>query len=320
MCDGTIPTERTEKQMAQGFLRKWEKGSLQLWLTAVIYDLCNIFKILQLLFQKSNLILPDIISGKDGAIESLKLMAEIPFPGGKEEGYHEGCQVVINGYETNVRQTAKAHRFATPRSRDKGAIRRETVQSVKNFLVQRMIVEENDTINNLIKILEAKSPKELIEAAGDLATQMFGKVQVSQFVSDVCQSWQYLKKIDHNSVSDCGKSYALNLRKMTQASTGLLKMFLASFLAISPHRMATERAVSHYNNIKTSQRASLKQQTINSIMHISLNGKGTAYFDPRPAICEFLQMKDRRNSQPDRELYKRRDFIKKFFTEESGIL
>ena len=149
MCDGTIPTERTEKQMAQGFLRKWEKGSLQLWLTAVIYDLCNIFKILQLLFQKSNLILPDIISGKDGAIESLKLMAEIPFPGGKEEDYHEGCQVVINGYETNVRQTAKAHRFATPRSRDKGAIRRETVQSVKNFLAQRMIVEENDTINNL---------------------------------------------------------------------------------------------------------------------------------------------------------------------------
>ena len=270
--------------------------------------------------KKCPVLLPDIISGKDSAIESLKLMAEIPFPGGNEEDYHEGCQVIINGDETNVRQTANVHRFVTPRSRDKGAIRREIVKSAKNFLEQRMIVEENATINNLIKILEAKSPKELIEAAGDLATQMFGEDQVSQFVSDVCQSWQYLKKIDHISVSDCGKSYALKLRKMTQASTGLLKMFLASFLAISPHSMATERAVSNYYNIKTSQRASLKQQTINSIMHISFNGKGTAYFDPRPAVCEFLQMKDRRNSQPDRELYKRRDFIKEFFTEESGIL
>ncbi len=55
-------------------------------------------------------------------------------------------------------------------------------------------------------------------------------------------------------------------------------------------------------------------------MHISLNGKGTAYFDPRPAVCQFLQKKNRQNSQPDQELYKRRDFIKKFFTEESGIL
>ncbi len=138
-------------------------------------------------------------------------------------------------------------------------------------------------------------------------------------MSIICQSWQHLKKIDHIAVGDSGTSYALKLRKMTQASTGLLKMFLASFLAISPHILATERAVSHYNNIKTSQRASLKQQMINSTMHISFNGKGTVYFDPRPAVYEFLQKKDLRNSQPDQELCKKRDFIK-FFTEESGIL
>ncbi len=132
MCDGTIPTERSEKQMAQGFLKKWEEGSLQLWLTAVMYDLCKIFKRLQLLFQKSNLILPDIISVKDGAIETLKLMEVIPVPGGNEEKYHDGRQAAVtDGEEANVRQTANAHRFLTPRSRDKAAIKREIVESEK---------------------------------------------------------------------------------------------------------------------------------------------------------------------------------------------
>ncbi len=66
---------------------------------------------------------------------------------------------------------------------------------------------------------------------------------------------------------------------MTEASCGLLKKFLASFLALTPHSIATERAVSHYNNLKTSRRASLKPESINHYMHVSLNGKGTAFYD-----------------------------------------
>ena len=100
---------------------------------------------------------------------------------------------------------------------------------------------------------------------------------------------------------------------MVQASCGLLKTFLASFLTLTPHSMGTERTVSHYNNIKTSNRASLSQQSINSIMHISLNGKGTAFFDPRNAVAEFLKQKERHDRQPEQEIYQTRSFIKKFF-------
>ena len=55
--------------------------------------------------------------------------------------------------------------------------------------------------------------------------------------------------------------------------------------------MATERAASHYNNVKTRSRASLQSESINSYLHISLNGAGTAFFDPRPAVFEFLKRK-----------------------------
>ncbi len=55
--------------------------------------------------------------------------------------------------------------------------------------------------------------------------------------------------------------------------------------------MGTERVVSHYNRIKTEDRTSLKLETINNILHISLNGKGTVFFDPREAVAEFLKEK-----------------------------
>ena len=84
--------------------------------------------------------------------------------------------------------------------------------------------------------------------------------------------------------------------------------------------MATERAISHYNNVKTPGRASLKPQTINSVMHVSLNGKGTAVFDPRPAVYEFLKREEWRNREPSNELFQNRDFIKKFFMNDTGCL
>ena len=42
----------------------------------------GIFKNLQKLFQKSNLILPDVLTAKDSAMEHLKIMKDLPIPGG----------------------------------------------------------------------------------------------------------------------------------------------------------------------------------------------------------------------------------------------
>ena len=71
--------------------------------------------------------------------------------------------------------------------------------------------------------------------------------------------------------------------------------------------------------MKSAGRSSLLPETINTILHISLNGKGAAFFDPRPALYEFLSSRERRNREPNKELYQQRDFVKHFFTEKSGF-
>ena len=149
---------------------------------------------------------------------------------------------------------------------------------------------------------------------------MFGDEVLEEFVGDFCASWSKISEIKDIALEDTGSIYALKQHKMAQASQGVMKQFLASFLTLTPHSMATEIAVSHYNNIKTVRRTSLKQETINGVMHVSLNGKGTAFYDPRPVVFEFLRKKERHNRQPCDELYKDRDFIEKFFQKENGTL
>ena len=58
-------------------------------------------------------------------------------------------------------------------------------------------------------------------------------------------------------------------------SAGVLQYLLGSFLVVSPHSMGTEHAVSHHNKLKSIQRASLSNETVNDRRIISVNGAGT---------------------------------------------
>ena len=82
-------------------------------------------------------------------------------------------------------------------------------------------------------------------------------------VSDVCKSFEKIEAIQDIEIADQGTTFALRLRKMVRASDGLLKTPLASFLAVTPHSMATERAVSHYNRVKRNDRSSLNHPSNN---------------------------------------------------------
>ena len=113
------------------------------------------------------------------------------------------------------------------------------------------------------------------------------------------------KTLTLTSLMIVGTALSLRLRKMIQVSQGLFKKLLALFFfAVTPHSMGTERVVSHYNRAKTEDRTSLKLETINNVLHISLNGKGTVFFNPREAVAEFLKRKECRQSKPDTELFK----------------
>ena len=83
--------------------------------------------------------------------------------------------------------------------------------------------------------------------------------------------------------------------------------------------MGTERVVSHHNKLKSIQRSSLANETINDRLVISVNGIGTASYDPRPAVTAFLKKKDRRNREPSSDIYQNREFIEKFFRVDSVV-
>ena len=82
-----------------------------------------------------------------------------------------------------------------------------------------------------------------------------------------------------------------------------------------PHSMQTERIISVYNKIVTPNRQSILSVHIDtkSRMLIALNGIGTAKYDPREAVGEFLKRKDRRQRKPDCDLYKKPEYVAKFF-------
>ena len=286
MCCGESQANTIERRMAQGFLERWNGYGQQFWLTTLMFDLCKIFKNLQKIFQKSNLILLDVITASDAAIENLKIMNEMPIPGGREEKYHGNLEEVSSPTSSRQRRHVM-NKYVTTTNRNDIAVRMEIVQSAINFLDQRMNLENDGTLKSLMKILDAKSSIELITASRGIASQLFGPDKIEEFVSDICISWSKISTIEDPAIEHNGTFYALKLRKMVQASSGLLKTFSASFLTLTPHSMATERAVSHYNNIKTSNRASLAPHSINSIMLISLNGKGTAFLIQERQLLNF---------------------------------
>ena len=91
------------------------------------------------------------------------------------------------------------------------------------------------------------------------------------------------------------------------------------FLVSAPHNMDRKRAIAHFNKVKSIQRQSTSLETITKRLTISLNGVGTANYDPRPAVIKFLESKDRRFRDSDFKIYQKRDFVKKVFTTETTV-
>lgn len=54
-------------------------------------------------------------------------------------------------------------------------------------------------------------------------------------------------------------------------------------------------------------------------MCIALNGTGTAFYDPRPAIAKFVEAKNRRRKLPDEEAYRDKPGVKKVFLKNSCV-
>ena len=178
--------ERLEKPEARGFLKVWEKNSVQHWLTIVMADVCSIFRQLQKQLQRSDLIMPDILTCRDSAIRKLQLMEQGPYPGGFEYKLLQDMSVQepadkdnlyvqeenqIGHATRSLRQTNNANVLTN--RRDRTAIRNEIVQCSLNFLQARMSVEQDKTITAMKGMLLATSPMDMINAGLQIVNDLF---------------------------------------------------------------------------------------------------------------------------------------------------
>jgi hypothetical protein len=216
-------------------------------------------------------------------------------------------------------------RYVTSNLRLYAAVRLEVVQSARNFISKRLNVEEDGTIQLTKNIVESQTCNDLVQTTGEalklLVTEKELSAQQQQLVSDCCNFWPDIQSIPILSDSaDYGTKYSVRLRQMFSKTSGVLQWLLGSFLVVTPqhgHRACC--SLSHHNKVKSIFRSSLGNDTVNDRLIISTNGTGTASYDPRPAVAEFLKKKSRRYREPDNELYTQRDFVAKFFRQNCSL-
>lgn len=197
------------------------------------------------------------------------------------------------------------------------SVRLEVVTSAKNFLETRLDTEQDSQVQAMINVANATNAEEMIKAGRQIVSDIFGSDHVAQFVDDAIGFY-----VTHGASSfkphesTTAKLYSL-LQKSTPSS--MLNLLVQAFLITCPHSMITERVISCHTELKSDLRSSMSRETVNDRLCIALNSAGTAHFDPRPSVADFLTMKKRRNTLPDNELYKNREFVKKFFSRDNFI-
>ena len=73
-----------------------------------------------------------------------------------------------------------------------------------------------------------------------------------------------------------------------------------------------ERMISVYNNFAGPNGQSMNAETVNSRMHVAGNGKGTAEYDSRKALVEFLKKKKRRQGVLNYDAHQKQKFFVNF--------
>lgn len=283
-----------------------------------MFDVTAVFTSLQKGLQKPYLILPDVLTLRDAAIRKLEIMAIMAVPGGEEEKFLRS--------EKQRDGTIRSH-FQSNENERYDELRSRVVQTTKDLISRRLNVEEDDdqSIETIKKIVTATTCSELVKCSV-AALKLFldndhqkNNEKVQDLVENICEQWPVLSEIPSLDTSDVGCKYSVRLRNMFVKSKGTFQWLLGVFLVSAPHNMGTERVVSHYNKGKSIHRQSATEETMTKRLAISINGVGTANYDPRPAVIKFLQAKDRRFRSSDFDVYQDRDFVKKFFRTDSTV-
>ena len=235
---------------ATGMLRKWQADGQTFRLTALMHDISGVMSRLQKTLQKSDLTLPDVIQARDSALMQLQLIADGPLPGGEEE-QSAGDAAAGDSAEAGPSGRRQVVNANVPSSRSYSAVRDDTVQSVISFLGERLEIEQEQLVAVMLKLVKADSARDFIRAGTELTRGLLGQAGVADLVTSTCDHWSAMCSARDGAATVGGK-----LRQMFAAASGTCQKLLGGFIAVASRSMGTERAVSHFNAIRSHHRLS----------------------------------------------------------------
>ena len=172
-----------------------------------------------------------------------------------------------------------------------------------------MNIEEDNTIKAMMNILKSTDVSSFIDASKVLFPMMPENFDAGEFTKEAVEIFDCMRPNSYIKEDD----YTIRILHMIRESKGYVQLLLSSMLVVCPHSMTVERVVSLHNILKSDRRESTELETLNHRLYISMNGPGTAQYDPRPAIIQFFKDKSRRQSSTSLDSYKMQFFAAKFF-------
>ena len=163
----------------------------------------------------------------------------------------------------------------------------------------------------MTQMLRAKSAEEFIHAGKAIVQDLLAE-DALQFTHDVTDRWRAMD-------TAWSLEQMVRLRSMMSVSSGVCKRLLASLATLTPHSMATERVVSHYNNSRSPHRLPMAAIPPTPVHHSAEWRWCRSLRPPASREC-LLARKEGRMRETYATTYKDREVVSQFFRDTGGVL
>ena len=284
--------EKGNDQESIGFLQKW-KNKDRILTVCVLADVTYILKRLQKNLQKDTCVLSDLPKLKERTIRELESLQTEPLTGGWEETFVGKVDSENRFFDIDLQESRRrtnSHNLYVPDTRSFAAVRTEIIQSLRNFLEERLSMEDE-----LGCVLETLRPENLSNLSKEKVKAIHQRILPDVELREVSQSLKNVADVIKGKEADCNQFQLMKqLILMNEEDYKATITALARIVAAKPHSMDVERIVSSYNLVKSSDRSSLCGETIRDYLVVRHNMPCVANFDVRPAVQEWMTRTQRK--------------------------
>ncbi|CAB3980678.1 Hypothetical predicted protein [Paramuricea clavata] len=289
------------------FLTKLEN----LKLLVFVADLLFVFSRYHKKIQSEYFNITDLPDWKSDVMRRLDDLQHSPVLGGWESELQQQYQPEDNLFmdielkRVTESQRKEHHLYVSETTRNFVTVRSEVLESLKAFLTQRLSFDED--IQKLLKCFIS------FQAKDDDLVMVHQKIACDLQLSNISEEYRdAVRLLGSKSLSLLEK---VEMLAQAQSDYGSLAVVFARIAACMPHSADVERLISLYNQLKTSDRSCLTNETVSHYLYVDLNMSVLAEFNPSPAVEYWWKQRSRRSVEPTKA--KEQEWFLKTFSEAS---